>query len=141
MACPSLSPTFRLLAPSPHNTISLGKITIDAAELETELSERMRVPDRSRSKGCPCCVQAYMLQPWNPPWGGLRKSMVCGSGCGGCAGCGGRGRLGIRPNIGMTETANCMYCFQPLFPTTDRRVDYCPNCERSQWHRPKLGYA
>jgi hypothetical protein len=38
------------------------------------------------------------------------------------------------PGVEMTE--NCRYCFQSLIATSDRRVDYCPNCGRTQWHRP-----
>jgi hypothetical protein len=36
---------------------------------------------------------------------------------------------------GMHIHENCRYCGQPLIATSDRRVNYCPSCGRTQWHR------
>jgi hypothetical protein len=37
--------------------------------------------------------------------------------------------------LGMHIYENCKYCWQPLVATSDPRVNYCPSCGRSQWHR------
>jgi hypothetical protein len=36
---------------------------------------------------------------------------------------------------GIHVSENCKYCFQPLVATSDPRLNYCPSCGRTQWHR------